>query len=249
MHETRHSPPARRPALRLRVLALGLALGVVGCFDSGGDEQPPPVPLAALQVSWRITTYNLACDSVGLQSVRLELTGTGRTPFQRQVPCSQGSLLVQDLPAGPATLTLHGLDAADKTTYRTAAQALPLRADTTEVVGPLNLARLPATLHVDWAFANGLRCGSNGVEFVDLTIFDLDLQREVLPTTRYDCDVLTPPVLELAPGRLELIASGIGGGRALFADTEPITLAAEQEASVLFRLQACPPGSAGTPGC
>ncbi len=240
----------RRAALGALLLCVAIA-GLPGCFDSGsGQREPEAPPPGSLGLRWRITALNKSCADAGLERVRIDLVSSEGTQIQATERCDDKGAELLEVPPGIYELTLSGLDADGRATYRVRESDLEVVAQQRLEVGLLELERLPARLVASWAFVNGRTCAYNGVRQVALWVYDFDAEKPLHPRVTFDCDYEDVfVVLEVPPGQVDVIASGLDAqGEPLFSAHERYDVAAEQEQEVDLRLQRCEEGG-NEPGC
>lgn len=142
-------------------------------------QQPSEVPVGegVVEVSWQVGASG--CEQAGVQEVVVEVG-----PASASFACDAGggSLTV---PEGRWPVDAYGLDEKGLERYAGSADGVQVWTDEATTVPTIVLGALPADLTVTWFFENGRLCGGNGVEEVDVTVFDDDYIVDSLTTA---CD-------------------------------------------------------------
>jgi hypothetical protein len=136
-----------------------------------------PEPLdGTLTVSWQVGTQG--CEASGVSDVEVEVDGR-----LRSAACTQGELSMT-VPAGDHRVSLWGIDAGGVARYEGSASASVYEGEAV-TLPTVVLGGIPAAVDVTWYFENGRLCGGNGVEDVEIVVFDDDFIVTSLATT---CD-------------------------------------------------------------
>ncbi len=136
-----------------------------------------PEPLdGTLAVSWQVGTQG--CEASGVTDIEVEADGR-----LRSAACTQGELSMT-VPAGDHLVTLWGLDGGGVARYEGSA-SVSVHEGEAVTLPTVVLGGIPATLDVTWYFENGRLCGGNGVDDVEIVVFDDDFIVTSLATT---CD-------------------------------------------------------------
>ena len=141
------------------------------------QQQEIVVGDGVVDVSWRVGASG--CDVSGVTDVVVEIGSSSKI-----FACTDGvgSLSV---PEGSWSVQAVGLDEDGAERYFGSADKVRVVADEITTVPTLVLGALPAHVTVTWYFENGRLCGGNGVDEVDITVFDDDYIVDNLTTT---CD-------------------------------------------------------------
>lgn len=130
-------------------------------------EEPSTVEpgTGQVEVSWQVGPSG--CEASGVTEVDVEIGGVGGT-----YDCL-AERAVLTVPAGSHLLSLTGVDAEGHARYGGEA-AVTVIGGQKSAVPTVVLGALPASVTASWFFANGRLCSQNGVEQVEMTVFDDD---------------------------------------------------------------------------
>jgi hypothetical protein len=163
--------------MRFGIGALCVAVGIAanaGCVVHSDVIEDPAPATGGIDVTWQVGAAG--CEAAGVQTIRVETEDT-----THEVACTAGGTSV-DLSAGLHQLWLTGLDAGGRPRYEAQVPDVRVMAGEVTTVPTVILEALPSEITVTWYFDNGRLCGGNGVEDVDLTLFDDDTIVEALTT-------------------------------------------------------------------
>lgn len=169
---------------------------VVGALP-GTTDTGVPVVEGKVEVTWRVGTST--CEEAGITEVGIEI-GSRTERF----PCTDlaGAMTV---PAGVFGLDAVGYDAEGLPRYGASSEVVVEQGRVTPVA--VFLSSLPANISSTWYFDNGRLCGANGVETVDLSLYDLADNREV--QLQAPCDDGAAYVGEVEAGDYILVLYGL----------------------------------------
>jgi hypothetical protein len=156
----------------MRSWAVLVACTMVGCVvyrqdDSGSSTWSSSTGApreGQVEVSWRVGSAG--CEAAGVETVEVELGETGWS-----FDCADEGATMS-LPEGGHPLVLRGLDADGVARYEGDGGRVRVRAGRTQSVPTVLLSALPARVAATWFFENGHLCSQNGVDQVEVTLFD-----------------------------------------------------------------------------
>lgn len=143
----------------LAIVAFGLATGCVV-----RDDEEPEGSTGTVELSWQMGPSG--CVAAGITEVEVDIGGVGGT-----FDCEEGGATI-GVPAGTHDVVLTGVDATGDERFGGEELGVVVTAGETTVVPTIVLGALPASLTVNWSFANGQLCTPNGVEEVEAFLFD-----------------------------------------------------------------------------
>ncbi len=174
-----------RPALVPRwLLALAPAAALaVGCTT----VEPEPLD-GTVTVTWQVGTQG--CEASGVTDVEVEIAGETRS-----AACMQGELSM-NVPAGDHQVFVWGLDAGGIARYEGSANVSIFEGEAV-TVPTVVLGGIPASIDITWYFENGRLCGGNGVQDVEIVVFDDEFIVDSLVT---ECDDGIERIYDLQSG-------------------------------------------------
>ena len=185
-------------ALRLPGIAT-LGLIAMGCVEV------EPFGQGTLEVNWAVAP--LGCEELGVSEVQVTLSNTSREVLA-DFPCVDRRGELAGLPPGTYSLRLEGLDERGQALFGAPERDVFLRPDEVTRAAIVDLVALPAALQVSWYFENQRVCGANGVDAVEIAVFDQGFYE--VARGRYDCDLGAVPVDGLRAGEVWVQARGVG---------------------------------------
>jgi hypothetical protein len=197
-------------------MSLGLATLGAGCVYQGDvvDGKAPAPLTGGVDVSWQVGAGG--CEAAGVQTIRVETEAESL-----EAACADGGMSL-DLEAGLHQLWLTGLDDQGRPRYEGEVADVRVVGGEITTVPTVVLQAMPSELTVTWYFDNGRLCGGNGVDEVDLTLFDDDTIVETLTTPCDDGIEALPPVQS---GSYTLSVLGRDGdGRITWGATQELDL-------------------------
>ena len=146
---------------------LGAVLLSTGALACG--ESVEPVGEGRLGLDWNIRPHG--CQASGVEKIRADLNfkGGGR---KETFSCQQEKAVIGDLRPANYQVRLYGIDAAGDETFQAGPQRVTVYGGEKNEAPEMHLTGSPSNLSVEWRFANGRVCGSNGVGTVELTLYD-----------------------------------------------------------------------------
>jgi hypothetical protein len=154
-----------------------------------------------VEVSWQVGPSS--CEEAAVETVEVELGGTVRT-----FPCTDEGATVT-APEGRHDLVLRGLDAEGIARYEGEGGRVRVHPGQTNSVPTVILSALPASIAATWFFENGHLCSQNGVDQIEVTLFDAGdaiEHSEMVP-----CEQGAIEFMELEAGRYALLLLGRDG--------------------------------------
>lgn len=180
---------------------------LAGCVRSSGTDPGFSAP-GDLELTWRIGTSS--CAEQELETVAVLLDGIEVATF----PCEPGGGVVERLDARSYDLALMASDRRGADRYGAELGTIAVQSGVASSVPTALLSALPASVMVTWYFENGRLCDTNGVESVDLTLFD---DGYLLLTETADCSGGAHDLVGIEAGSFEVNAMGRdSAGVALF---------------------------------
>ena len=141
---------------------MSILLALVGCVVR--TEEEPDVD-GSIEVGWEVGAAG--CEAAGVETVTVTVDEQTSS-----FACADGVGSV-DVAPGQYLVTLEGLDADGHPRYG-GEGSVSVGPGEVVTLPTVVLSALPASLTVTWYFENGRLCGSNGVEEVDLRVFEDD---------------------------------------------------------------------------
>lgn len=189
---------------KVAVAASTAALIFAAC---GSDVEP--VGQGSFDLSWDVSPRG--CEAADVEVVELSLTNAHRS-YVEQYDCQDGSATLHGLQSATYDLELIGLDAVGHTTFASDRRVVEIRPERTNTADVVRLTAKPATMRVHWTFENSRVCGANGVERVEVALFD-SAYYEVARRT-FGCDRGSGVVEGLRAGSytVEAVAESSEGG-------------------------------------
>lgn len=155
------------------------AVGLAGCAD-----EVAPLGQGSMSLAWEISPRG--CEHSDVTKVEAVLKNAHRD-YSDAFDCESGSAVIEDIEPGNYELVMLGLERGGKTTFSSIPRIVTVRAEAINTTERLRLTAKPATLAVEWVFANGRVCGSNNADQVQITVFDAaDFQVAQKPFTCND---------------------------------------------------------------
>lgn len=138
-----------------------------GCYDTYREE-----PVGILVVPFEIVYNGSGCDAAGVVQV-LAVLDEGE--YQIETDCTRYEAILENIPEGPHSLALYGLNAAGVTVVDNLAEGLEtvdiVAFTETTTASPLVLRESPVILQARWDLDWG-SCASRGIEYFEAKVFD-----------------------------------------------------------------------------
>jgi len=197
--------PLRAPRALLPTLAATL---LVAC----ATVEPEPLD-GSLTVSWQVGTQG--CEGSGVTDIEVEVGD-----MVRSAACTQGELSMT-VPAGDHRVFVVGLDVDGVARYEGSTNTSVYEGEAV-TLPTVVLGGIPASVDVTWYFENGRLCGGNGVEDVEIVVFENDFIVSSLATT---CDDGIERLDDLQSGTYTVSVLGRDDGGAIrFSGSAPIDI-------------------------
>jgi hypothetical protein len=199
-----------------RFAPLMLGLLATGCtthttIQRGGPE------LGELEVSWRVGTST--CTDAGVHTIGATLDGQEEETL---FPCSDGSGILPRLEPGNYELQLVGRDADGIPRFASTPEKVRVDSGVSDTLPTMLLGALPASITTTWYFDNGRMCGHNGVDTVEITLFDDDY---LVTTEPADCAEGLFELTDVRAGGYQINVMGRDSeGRAVFNGSAQVEL-------------------------
>ena len=205
---------------------LAILVAMTGCVVKG-DETPEPLPDGTIIVAWEVGASG--CEVAEVDTVQVTIDEETSS-----FPCLDGTATFE-VPAGAYDIHLDGLDLQGATRYG-GDTTVTVGADQTVNAPTAVLSALPADLTVTWFFENGRLCSANGIEEVELTVFEDDF---VVDSIIAPCDDGTASLEDLVAGTYDVnLLARDSGGVAQFSGTETVDLQKGELAVMEIQLDA-----------
>lgn len=136
-----------------------------GCVVVKEPQTTPGAVTGEVEVSWQVGSAG--CAASGVTEIDVQLGGVGGT-----YDCLAESAVLT-APAGSYPVTLTGIDAGGTPRYGGESTVTVIGGQRV-AVPTIVLGALPARVTASWYFENGRLCSQNGVDQIDMTIFEDD---------------------------------------------------------------------------
>jgi hypothetical protein len=183
------------------VAACAMAANACIVVDGGGigdGTTDPTIPDGRVEVTWQIGPSS--CGEAGIAEVEITIASQSE-----RFPCAdEGGAL--SVPAGAYGLNAIGYDIEGQPRYGGSVEGVRVYSGEVTTAETVILSALPATISGTWFFDNGRLCSANGVNTIELTLFDLSdtLKAQV----EAPCDDGASLVGEVDAGDYVLVAFG-----------------------------------------
>jgi len=192
----------------LLLLCLGCVLSLTACFGQETTNETND-----LKVYWQV--MGGTCSIAEIPNVQVDLLDADGILYDTTLTlCSNGESLFRSVPVGVYKVRVIGLDLESKPTYESATQEVTVDAgdDVVELLPPLELSIRRASLEVSWGFSTGKLCQFEGVDQVEISVWD-QLELQVLETQTVDCN--------FDPSEQETLPDGSTPSGLLFSELVP----------------------------
>jgi hypothetical protein len=187
---------------------------------SSGTEAPRQ---GQVEVSWRVGSAG--CEAAEVTTIEVAL-GDEVHAF----PCGDEGAMVSAR-EGRHPLVLRGLDAGGVARYEGDGGRVEVQRGRVSSVPTVLLSALPATVAATWFFENGRLCSQNGVEQVEVTLFDDGDAIQLSETV--PCEEGAIELEELEAGAYALLLLGRDGeGEVLYSGERPLDAGRGDQLSV-----------------
>jgi len=187
-----------------RTLLVTTGLAIAGLAASCGNVAP--IGPGDVGVSWQVSPRG--CSDAGVQTVRVELDGV--ESYSEAYDCASGEAVVHDVEPGIYTVSFDGIDEGGDAIFAARSQHVVVNGDELTEADFARLTAKPGTIGVAWLFDNGRVCGANGVDAVEVAVFD-KLDYEVA-RHRFSCDAGEGTLQSITAGTYVVEAVGLSDG-------------------------------------
>lgn len=190
--------------------ALVLSLLWTGAACSGPlvpSEDAQSGLAGSVDVRWALG--GRSCNEAGVATVQASLESPEGEAFGvAQAACQMGTVTMPSISPGLYRLVLRGASRDGMVTHQAALDGTTVKSGETYAPRKLNLRSLGASLDIRWRFHNGELCSFNGVDEIELAVFD-DRGHELHLMT-YACDESAEILIEDVPaGIVTVIGTGV----------------------------------------
>ena len=249
--------PAIKKLVGLLVISL---MALPGCGEGGSDLTGQN----DLEVHWVVSGGR--CVDAGIFNVDIELLNAdGELLEQNRFLCANGHALFNDVPVGIYTVYFKGLDAANNLIYSAETELVRVEENQddegpTRLLPPAELEVIRAVFEINWVFETGHICSFEGVQTIDVAIWDQIIAQKVVGQ-RVDCDFdptsqdllsddrkpkgLVIGELVPRPSRIELFGLDEAGTRIFSGSAGPFELTPGEIRTAEITLSSCE-GELGT---
>jgi hypothetical protein len=216
----------RKLMLGLLLLA-GFSTALIGCVAENEASSP-----GSLEVTWELNPQD--CELAGVEQVSVQLLNDSGQVTET-FACADGEGLLLDIPAAKYELTLLGVDSNQDAIFTSETLSITVEPEKLATVDTLHLRPKPPELTVEWGFANGKVCGANGVDEVNIAIYDDASFKHADQTFPCSEGVGVMSDLEVA-GDFILVATAESSEGALFRDQVEVSLERGEEKDLQVEL-------------
>ena len=209
------------------MLAAGLACAAFGC-----GEAPKPLGDGSLEVTWQVSPRG--CEQANVETVDVKLSNAHRS-YAGSYACSDSEALLDNLTPATYELEVVGLDPSGRQTFVADKTLVTVCAEKKNDAPHLRLTAKPATLEVSWRFANGRVCGANGVERIEVAIFDPSYYE--MARQNFSCNAGSGTFDELIAGEYIVEAVAESSDDAVYSGTDETSLKRGDEGQVDVELE------------
>ena len=146
-----------------------LAAAIAGLTLAGCGTEVEPVGKGTFDLTWDVSPRG--CEAADVEVVQVELANAKRE-YIEQYDCLEQTASIQDVEPAKYDLRLIGLDATGHASFESQPRRVTIDPQRENVVDMVRLTAKPSDLRVNWTFANSRVCGANGVESVEVALFD-----------------------------------------------------------------------------
>lgn len=195
-------------------VSLAATLCVAALAAGCGEE-----PTGTLIVNYQIGQPDETCAQHGVYEVRVVLRAPEEGDFETTARCQDGraALTVNAVPVGVYSASVEGIDPNEDVLYEGFEAGLSITEGVATETNLIRLRPVPASLHVEWVFANGRMCPQNNVENIEVGYYFGGFYESVIATC-IDGEVVIEDLLD---GTYDVRV------RAIDAETEEYTYAVD----------------------
>lgn len=185
---------------------LGVFCSLILLASTGCGDPVDALGDGSLSLEWQVSP--LGCDQAGVQDVQVNLYNAYRS-YEERFYCADSSAIISGIEAGTYELEVTGNDRQGQAIFSIKPRKVTVSAEKLNTTNPLLLSAKPAEVEVVWGFENGLVCGGNGVEELEVAFYDeLSFEHH---RSRVLCDVGSATVGGLVSGDYFIEVSSVGG--------------------------------------
>lgn len=179
---------------------VGLLLVTAGC-----GEEVEPLEEGSLELGWEVSPHG--CEEAGVDEIEARLEHAQRT-YEERFSCADGEGRIDDIEPAKYDLHLVGFDSDDKKTFVSKTERVTVNAEQIREAPALRLTAKPVDLEVAWSFENSRVCGANGVDEVEVAVYDPAYYE--LARREFGCNAGSGTVHDLIAGEyiVEIVAEG-----------------------------------------
>lgn len=164
-----------------------IILGLILLSGTGCGHEIEPFGQGSLGLDWEVAP--MGCEASGIEVVEVVLANDLRT-YERRFDCEAPPISMSAIKPGTYRLSINGLDSDNRATFGASISDLLIRPDERLEIGHVDLSALPSRAEVGWYFENQRVCGTNGVDDVELTVYDSAYYEVFRSSTRCDAGLL-----------------------------------------------------------
>lgn len=149
------------------VIAPFVMASMVGC-----GYEVEPFGEGSVLIDWEVAP--LGCADSGVEIVEISLVRDGGS-LRDESECEKGGMRIDGLDPGKYEVSLRGFPSGEPATFAAEAVEVTVPPDGQARVEGVELLALPGAARIQWAFDNQKSCAANGVQELELTVFDAGL--------------------------------------------------------------------------
>ncbi|MGM0555722.1 MAG: hypothetical protein ACQEVA_05000 [Myxococcota bacterium] len=146
-----------------------IATSLVAMATAGCGTEVEPLGEGSFELNWDVSPRG--CEAADVRVVEVTLTNAHRE-YVEQYDCDSHTASISGIEPAKYDLVLSGLDPSGHTTFVSDSKLVTIKAERVNVIEDVRLTAKPANLRVNWTFANSRVCGANGVDRVEVALFD-----------------------------------------------------------------------------
>lgn len=196
-----------------RTLHVFLIAIVAALVSAGCGEAVEPTADGEMELTWEVSPRG--CEAAGVQQVQVDLEYEQGVVTEK-FPCQKRAATIGHLTPANYTLQLWGLDKAGDSAFGSTRRDVTVHGGETTSPETVRLTAQPGELRVSWRLKDGVLCGSQNIDQVELTLYDM--QDVLIREKSAACTNGQAMLGDVPPGTYQLEirdASGESGFRAL----------------------------------
>lgn len=214
-----------------RSMCLMWALGVSALVGGGCGEPVEALQDGAVEVRWEVGPLGCAAAEIERVEVRLQ---RGERSYRQALPCADGEALLEGVEPGKYELVALGFGSSERAVFSSKTRRLSVAAERVTATDRLRLSARTAALKVRWSFENGALCANNGVDEVDISIYDHGFYEA--RRAQFSCERGAAELDELRAGSY-IIAASARGAELTFLDHAEVQLERGEEAEIDLKMR------------